>query len=253
MRRLRGWPVDLNDARLVQVLEQDLGPDSNCIDVGAHRGAVLQHFVRLAPGGRHLAVEPLPEFAATLRLDFPGVRVLEVALAARAGRADFQYVVTNPAYSGLRKRRYDRPDERLKTISVQVQRLDDLIDSDERVDFVKIDVEGGELGVLQGARRTLARSRPIVAFEHGLGAADYYGSTPADLYRLLGDELGYEIFTLADWLLRRPALELAAMVEEFESCRSYMFLARPKPSAPAPVGRARCARGSAVPPLLRLI
>ena len=54
---------------------------SNCVDVGAHGGDFLRLFIELAPGGRHLAVEPLPEFSSLLRRDFPRVQIEQVALA----------------------------------------------------------------------------------------------------------------------------------------------------------------------------
>lgn len=110
----------------------------------------------------------------------------EVALDAEGGReVSFHHVVSNPAYSGLRERRYDRPNETVEIISVRSARLDDLVADGQRVTFVKIDVEGGELGVLQGGLQMLAEQRPGVVFEHGLGASDYYETRPEDVYDLL--------------------------------------------------------------------
>jgi hypothetical protein len=43
--------------------------------------------MRLAPGGRHLAYEPLLEFAASLRRGFPTVEVREAALGDEPGEA----------------------------------------------------------------------------------------------------------------------------------------------------------------------
>ena len=111
----------------------------------------------------------------------------EVALAAGTGVSEFHHVVTNDSYSGLRGRRYDRPRESVEVISVATARMDDVIPADLPIAFVKIDVEGGELGVLAGAQRTLARWAPVVVFEHGLGAADYYGTRPEDVYAALSD------------------------------------------------------------------
>lgn len=227
-RLIRRRVPDPLDAQVVKVLTQILKANSNCVDVGAHHGAMLEHMVRLAPEGRNVAVEPLPRFAAELRRRFPQVTVHEAALADENGSAEFQHVVTNPAYSGLRQRRYDRPKERVSTINVLVRRLDDLVEPGHRIDVVKIDVEGGELGVLRGASRVLSESRPTIIFEHGLGAADFYGTKPRDVHELLTEKFAMEVFTLAGWLSRNPPLELAAMADEFEKCRSYMFVAVPR-------------------------
>jgi len=36
----------------------------------------------------------------------------------------------------------------------------------------------------------------VIAFEHGLGSADHYGTTPTAIHSLLAGELGYELFGL---------------------------------------------------------
>lgn len=71
---------------------------------------------------------------------------------------------------------------------VTVRRLDDYFL--ECVDFIKIDTEGFEGKVLQGARRTLNTCRPVVFFEdNGLGPK-YYGSEWVDPKPILAS-LGY--------------------------------------------------------------
>ncbi len=217
------------DAKTATALADLLHARSNCVDVGAHQGAILARIQRIAPIGRHIAIEPLPEFADRLRRRFPSATVHEVALSDTNGVSKFHHVVRTPAYSGLRRRQYERPDEPVEIIQVRACRLDDLLDPEAPVDFLKIDVEGGELAVLRGSSRTLARHRPAVLFEHGLGAADCYGTAPADIYDLLASSLQYRIFTLDGWLSGDSPLELTAMEREFELCRAYMFLAMPTP------------------------
>src|SRR5207249_1272465 len=84
--------------RLRAILGAVLRPDSNCIDVGAHEGLFLADIVRLAPRGRHVAYEPLPEFAADLTRRFPGVDVRERALSDRPGEVEFVHVLTRPGW-----------------------------------------------------------------------------------------------------------------------------------------------------------
>jgi FkbM family methyltransferase len=172
-----------------------LAADANCVDVGAHGGALLREIVRCAPEGRHIAFEPLPAQAAGLRRDFPGVDVREVALSDQEGTMPFVHVETNPELSGLRERDY-AADERLASITVDVQRLDDALPDGYVPALVKIDVEGAELLVLRGAAETLRAHRPIVLFEHGAGAAERYSSEPsAAIHALLG-EVGLRIFDI---------------------------------------------------------
>jgi FkbM family methyltransferase len=185
--------ADIRDHEfLVTLLEQSLRPDSDCLDVGAHAGAVLRELVRLAPQGRHVAWEPLPEFAHRLRAEFPTVEVREAALSNRAGERSFVHVLGEPGWSGFLER--PTPGGGLTgRITVRCERLDDALPDAVRPAFVKIDVEGAEEQVLRGASETLLRHRPLIAFEHGLGSADRYGTTPEDIHDLLAGVLGYTI------------------------------------------------------------
>ncbi len=215
--------ADIRDQALMRErLAEALSPDSDCLDVGAHAGAVLRAMMRLAPQGRHVAWEPLPDYAARLREDFPGVEVREAALSDDPGESDFVRVVGDPAWSGLRER--DTPgDGRIQHITVRCERLDDVLPEGVRPAFVKIDVEGAEEGVLRGAERTLRRHRPVIAFEHGIGAADRYGTAPETIHDLLSD-LGYEIrgLDLDGPYSRERFAEIFAANERFN------FLARPR-------------------------
>ena len=177
------------------LMEDVLEPDSDCLDVGAHAGSVLREMVRLAPAGRHVAWEPLPDFAARLRAAHPDVDVRQAALSDRAGAREFAHVVADPGWSGF----VGRPTPaggKVETIEVRTERLDDALPDGLRPAFLKIDVEGAEEEVLQGALETLRRHRPVIAFEHGLGSADHYGTTPEAIHRLLAGELGYSIHGL---------------------------------------------------------
>jgi FkbM family methyltransferase len=185
--------ADIRDsALLLALLEEVLEPDSDCLDVGAHAGAVLTELVRIAPRGRHVAWEPLPSFADRLRERFPAVEVREAALGDEAGERAFAHVVDDPGWSGFLARPTPSPSA-IEPIAVRVERLDDALPDGVRPALVKIDVEGAEEEVLLGALETLRRHRPVVAFEHGRGSADHYGTTPGRIHDLLVGELGYEI------------------------------------------------------------
>lgn len=170
-----------------------LAPDANCIDVGAHRGDVLRDMLRIAPNGRHIAYEPIPELAAALAAEFPGADVRNAALSDSAGETSFVHVRSNPAYSGFRERAYPGK-EQLEQLTVRTERLDDVLPGDYVPAFVKVDVEGAELQVFRGMAETLARHRPVVFFEHGQGAADRYGTTSSEVHDLLAGHAGLRIF-----------------------------------------------------------
>jgi FkbM family methyltransferase len=228
--RLRKRATDSRDydRQTVAVMERVLAASSNCIDIGTSAGELLKHMVRLAPRGTHFAFEPLPDFYDTLVKRFPGVRVHNVALSDTTEESTpFQRVVSNPAYSGLRRRRYDRPEERVEEIVVRTARLDEFIPQNVHIHLVKIDVEGGEFHVLKGGVETVRHNRPFIVFEFGLGGADWYGIQPEDMYRLLSG-YGLDVSLMPDWLSGKTPLGEREFATEFRDCRNYYFLAHPR-------------------------
>ena len=184
--------ADIRDHELlVALMERELREDWDCLDVGAHAGSVLREIVRLAPRGRHVAWEPLPAFAARLRLEFPGIEVRQAALADEDGERELTHVIDEPGWSGLAARPTPGGGQ-TEALTVRCERLDDVLPDGARPRFVKIDVEGAESLVLRGALRTLRAHRPLIAFEHGRGSAEYLGSGPEEVHGLLSG-LGYEI------------------------------------------------------------
>jgi len=221
---------DTYDAQTIEVMKRSLTPQSNCVDVGCHEGAVLDKMVAIAPHGTHFAFEPIPDFHRKCVARFTPnrkVHIYELALSDCVGTFPFQHVVSNPAYSGLRRRRYDRSSETITEIMIRTNLLDNIIPTDVPIDFVKIDVEGAELQVLKGAIGVLRRSRPMIVFEHGLGAADYYGTSPEDMYELLAGKCELQISLMERWLNGEPPLSEADFCDQFYNGRNFYFLAHP--------------------------
>jgi FkbM family methyltransferase len=177
------------------VLASCLRSDSSYVDVGANRGQVLREAIHAAPDGRHVAFEPIPALAEELGRRFPSVDCRPLALGNAARTATFCHFRRLDGWSGLR-RNTEISDERgdPEYITVRVSTLDaELAGGTPAV--VKIDVEGAELEVLEGAAQTLSRARPLLIFEHVKRASELYGSAPDAVWGLL-DELGYEILSV---------------------------------------------------------
>jgi FkbM family methyltransferase len=125
-------------------------PDEVFVDCGAFDGDT----VRAAPWpfARILAIEPDPANAARLRcLDRAGIQLHEVLLGSVAGSARFDgrgTMASSRSETGA--------------IEIPVVTLDELTAGD-RPTFIKLDVEGDELAVLQGGRNTLEACGPVVA------------------------------------------------------------------------------------------
>ncbi|RYZ21412.1 MAG: FkbM family methyltransferase [Chitinophagaceae bacterium] len=201
---------------------------SNCVDVGTHRGEILDIMRKAAPQGTHFGFEPLPHFYGKLQEKYAGTRGIEVfpyALAEAPGEASFNHVKTNPAYSGLQKRRYDRPHEEDETITVEMRTLDAVVGSKNvPVALIKIDVEGGEMGVLRGARALLERDHPVVIFEAGIGGSDVYGTTPEMLYDYLSG-FGYRVSLMGRYLKEQAPFSRQEFVANFNAGTDFYFIA----------------------------
>jgi FkbM family methyltransferase len=211
----------IDNERARSLIAFSLREDDCCIDVGAHQGAVLREMLRCAPRGRHIAYEPIPQLYARLVQEFPGVDVRCAALSNTAGSSPFKYVRSNPGYSGLRERHYPG-EEDIETIEVRLDRLDDVLPEGFAPALIKIDVEGAEREVIEGALRTIATHKPLVLFEHGRGGAEHYGTRPEHIFDLLCLEAGLRIFDLEG----DGPYDLQRFVDTFESGERWNFVAR---------------------------
>lgn len=215
------------DRTTAVIIRQVLDTDSNCVDVGAHKGEILDMMRAAAPQGHHYAFEPLPHLYETLlkRYTDPKLHIFPNALSDKAGQSTFQYVRSNPAYSGILQREYDRPNEQIEEITVELRRLDDCIDENTPIHFMKIDVEGAELLTLKGASRILAKNKPFILLEHGRKGSAIYGYDAGDLYDFL-TEKGYQLYTLDGYCHKQAALSRDKIMDHYEKEDEFYFVAK---------------------------
>ena len=223
------WPVTRNlkyDILTKKILGRELTSYSNCIDVGAHKGEILDIFLDLAVNGSHTAFEPIPELHEALKVKFSTrAHVLPYALSNRSGTMLFNVVLDDPAYSGLKQRSYKTASPTIQAIEVEVRPLDEVMQNRKyTIHLIKIDVEGGELDVLKGATEILTGDKPILLFEFGKGASEYYGTMPHHMFELL-DGLNYAIRTLDGFWKKSAPLTNAQLKGIYESGSDYYFVA----------------------------
>lgn len=139
------------------------------VDVGAHYGIYTRFLLgRAGDSGAVFAFEPHPDVFAALERQFVGranCRLIPVALSSR--RRDGAYlrvpklfgIVPEPALSYLSSS-YEPG-----AVPIEVRCLDDFAKELSAVDFIKADVEGGEVDFLEGASAVIESHRPLVLFE----------------------------------------------------------------------------------------
>ena len=182
-----------------------LRPGMNVIDIGANIG----YFTALAarsvePGGRVLAVEADPETFDLLRANvelngFAHVELLPVAAHRTAGLVTGTRDPSN--YGGHTA--YVASNA-WPTTPLQAARLDDVLDPEAPVHFVKVDIEGMDHAAVEGLEQTVRRWRPLLLVEFNPEKIGWFGDRPEDvlgLYRELGlavSVLGWDALRLRD-------------------------------------------------------
>jgi FkbM family methyltransferase len=177
----------------IMPLIAQLDEDAVVLDVGANIGVWTRLFARRVRRGKVYAFEPSPSTFALLRSNcaaHANVECVQRALGAQSGSMGF-VEDTQPELRHLTAA--DGGGAR-----VSVSRLDDwLLEAQlTRLDLLKIDVEGFEEELLEGACETLRRFQPLVLFEFIPHMAEqrsrFRGKT---LFRTLR-ALGYRTFRL---------------------------------------------------------
>ena len=160
----------------------DVGKVSKCValcstfqtalDIGAHIGAVSVYLARKFQ--RVIAFEAVPATYEFLRQNtdgLPNVEALNIAAGPDEGEVFFSHYQKHGQLSHVASSVEEAGAIRIGPVARRA------IDSLELTDisFIKIDVEGYELQVLEGARETLTRCRPLVLVEQGGNEEKHFG------------------------------------------------------------------------------
>ncbi len=165
-----------------RVLTALIQPGMGVADVGANVGLLtLSCAVATGPSGKVFAFEPeagpRAQLEKTLKLN--GLRWVEVFDQAAGALTEERTFHISPVIGHSSLYALPQEDGAGRDVTVQVSRLDDIIGPDQRLDVVKIDVEGAELDVLAGMDRLL-RENPDLAIvaEYGPSHLARIGLTP---------------------------------------------------------------------------
>jgi len=208
------------------IIKRVLRNDSNAIDIGSHKGRFLNEFFEYAPDGNHFAFEPLPYLFETLVKKFPGnCKLYKLALSNKKGSVIFNYIRDYPGFSGLKKRRYPLKKVKIDKIRVNTDLLDNIVPINTKIDFIKADIEGAEYLAFQGGLKTIKKWKPVIVFEFGLGAADYYGITAEKMYTFLRVKCKLRLSTMERYLLKKKSFDKNTFERYFDSSIDYYFIA----------------------------
>jgi FkbM family methyltransferase len=182
---------------LLQALKSHLKPGHTFVDVGANVGLVSLYAAACsAPGGLVYAFEPLGENAALLRRSIRlngferRILVVESAVSSDLDLTHLTFFAS-ASVSGMDAESSLRASgASSREITVANTTLDSFFADKPKVDFIKVDTEGAEWEVIAGARRLIARDRPVLCIEYHGGKCTDFGYTP-DQLRAEIQRLGY--------------------------------------------------------------
>lgn len=191
--------LGVNELPIQRAFARWIAPGQTVVDVGANVGFFTMLAAHLTgPTGLVVAVEPDADNRSRLGANaranhFDHVRVVDAAAGSAPGDGEL-WIDT---YSGGHGLATTRPPHSRRSITVRVVTIDELVSSGvaPRPALVKIDVEGTELDVLEGAVQTLARQRPVLVVEIDDGDKSAFARKRREVTRFL-EERRYRV----DWL-----------------------------------------------------
>ncbi len=222
------FPVTTNqryDKQTKRIMKIVLEDQSTFVDVGSHKGEILSEALKISPKGKHFAFEPIPSLYHKLKTKYGQTcEIKNFGLSDKKTKSDFQHVISNSAYSGIKLRTYPKV-ENIETIQIELDTLDNQLKKHDRVDLIKIDVEGGEFDVLKGATNVIDKFHPVIVFEHGIGASDHYQTSPTDIFEFF-NSIDYQLFTLKGFIDDSDSLTMIEFHDLYHTNKEYYFLAK---------------------------
>ena len=198
-RYVNGYWIGHYEPAIQQALRRELRPGDTFYDVGANAGFFALVGARcVGPTGKVVAFDPSPDNVESLQeqIALNGlaglVTPVREAVGACCGRAAFAFAAPGAATGHLGEAQAEE-----RTLDVQVTTLDEAADRFGLPHFIKLDVEGAEAQVLEGARHVLQTARPTWLLE-------IHGADPDRKVRGILCAHGYQLTPLVGGRLVEP-------------------------------------------------
>jgi FkbM family methyltransferase len=188
-------------------------------DVGANRGDWTAHAVKASEGARIYSFEPLQALYEMLTARaFPSrVRCLQLGLSDASGERQLDRRTTS-----LYRREPFKQHESDQMETIRVVTLDEFCAAEgvERIDFLKVDVEGHELAVLQGGHKMISSGNVLrIQFEYSRFNI-FSKALLVDFFRFF-DGLPFRLFQI----MTRKSVPLAGYDPGLENFQYKNFIA----------------------------
>jgi FkbM family methyltransferase len=185
----------------LKILRRLLDQDSVFVDAGANQGEFTVCAASVIAEGAVHAFEPVPNVRQRLERNveangFSNVVIQSVGLSDASANEVPIYGADSTFSDGTQNIGLPtlfRMSGRSEALGlIDLRRLDDVLPDHQRVNVIKIDVEGAEWAVLRGAEATIARERPAIIFEANEETCEAAGYSMSDVFEWMRAR-GYDL------------------------------------------------------------
>ncbi|WP_431235204.1 FkbM family methyltransferase [Mycolicibacterium psychrotolerans] len=200
-----------------------LPSDSKCIDVGGNLGYFSYHLCHTFPEGKVAAFEARRDLFKRLCNNlggFANFRAYNLAISDKAGELE---IVLDPSHANSSVENLPLQRGMLRQ-KVRATSIDDFFPSlnFESLDFLKIDVEGHESKVLQGASETIKRFRPVILCESENRHLRSQGDSVERIITWVQESFDYNCFYYRERQLRAFSTEIVPQ-DRVAKVPSYIY------------------------------
>lgn len=207
----------------IAILKSCVDPGDTVVDIGANIGFyTIECSNHVGPGGRVVAVEAAPEHALAIRAnlalnEIENVKLLEIAIGDRKSEG----ILTRRSGDNLGMFTLGNVGGG-EAHHVRIDTLDNILEEQnvDRVDFIKMDIEGSEFRALRGAASTIQDQRPTLLLEINEQALRGCDSSSLEVIALL-HSFGY-----GGWEITRSGLLSLEAPRDPDWCRECLFIHR---------------------------
>jgi FkbM family methyltransferase len=151
------------------VLPYLVNKQSIVLDIGANMGEYSYFFQEIIRAKKIIAFEPIPHLYKRLKFLFPSIEVYPCAVSDQSAKSNL-YIpfIASKKYETRAKLDIlpENGETHVAKIQVETISLDTLFEeSIDKIDFIKIDIEGHELRAIRGAEKLISRDHPILMIE----------------------------------------------------------------------------------------
>jgi FkbM family methyltransferase len=168
----------------------------SALDGGAHKAYHTRQLAALPNRRKVYAVEASESLATGLRaMQIPNVEVVCAAIQQdpACNEVVFRLSDSHPGRSGILPIWKDDASVHYTEVRAAATTIDRICEG-QPINFIKLDLEGGEFRALQGGAKTLAAGRPWIAFENSIHARKSGGFTQQEFYDFFAAN-GYDLLT----------------------------------------------------------